>query len=104
MESEQDLRDTMKAYPNELNKYIHQEARDKLMKMGALKKPKEDNSGKEELVKPKEDSQRLEYNDEFKRLKDLSMRELRNIARSKGLSSYSSLREDDLIKLILSKK
>lgn len=98
MESEKELKEQMEAYPHKLNKYIHQEARGKLLKMGVIKKSK---VIKEEKTKPPV----VESNtDEFKKLKALNMTELKEIAKSKGLVNYSSLREDDLIKLILSKK
>ena len=95
MESEKELREIMTAYPHKLNKYIHDDARDKLISLAPAKK-----SIIEKKVKPK-----IEDSVVFKEMKkEYNMTELRYMAKEKGLSGYSNLKEDDLIKLILSEQ
>ena len=86
----------MKAYPNELNKYIHQEARGKIIKMGRLDEVK---GVKVKLDDIKE--VRIEDTNKFKLLKKKTVKDLKSIAQNRGLHFKSSIREDDLIKLIL---
>lgn len=95
-ETFEELKSTMNAYPDELNKYIHQEARDKIIKMGRLDELRGVNKKLDEL-----NEMRIEDTNEFKQLKKKTVRELKVIAKSGGLEFKYNIREDDLIKLIL---
>ena len=101
-ESFEELKATMEAYPNELNKYIHQEARSKIIRMGRLNEVKGVNKKLdkvEETERHSDDS--IAYQNRFKTLKKKTVIELREIAKKRGLKGYSSLKEDDLIRLII---
>ena len=99
-ETFEELKAIMNAYPHELNKHIHHDARNKLIKMGRLD---EIRGVKKKLQSVKESVSTLpiEQTDRFKLLKDKTVVELKSIAKKKGLTGYSSLKEDDLIKAIL---
>ena len=100
MEEVNDLVKTMIDYPISLNKYIFQEAKDKLVSLGKY----EDYKKVVNLELPVEEFIELKLEDtpKFKKLKKKTVKELRVVAKGKGLKGYSNLKEDDLIKLILS--
>ncbi len=97
MEGINDLIKTMIDYPISLNKYIFQEAKEKLVVLGKYEEYKKVVNVVEEPVKIK-----LEDTVKFKSLKKKTVKELKYIAKKKGLKGYSNLKEDDLIKKILS--
>jgi len=92
METKEDIEETIRAYPNKLNKYIHQEARNKLSNL------------KEEKIDIKFNKVDIKDTDEYKDLKSKTVKELKLIARSKSIVKYYDMNEDELIKSILSVK
>ncbi len=101
-ETFEELKATMELYPNKLNKYIHQAARDKIIKMGRLNEVKGIDKKIDKVKETKrsgDDS--IAYKARFDALKRKTVIQLREIAKNRGLKGYSSLKEDDLIKLIL---
>lgn len=99
-ETFEELKATMEAYPNELNKYIHQGAREKIRKMGRLDEIKGIGKNLDEVKEEKGDDN-IAYAERFKLLKKKTVKQLKVIAGDKGLKFLSNIREDDLIKLIL---
>ena len=100
-ETDEQLIANMKAYPNKLNKYIHQESRDELIKRGKLHLVKNVDNNLNKLSSVESVNNNL---DDFKRLKKKNMKELRLIAKTKKIDKYYDMKEDELIRNILSKK
>lgn len=98
-ETFESLKADMEAYPHNLNKYIHQEAREKIRKMGRLDELRDTNKG---LGKVKE-KVNIEDTTRFKLLKKKTVKQLKVQASELGLKFRSNILEDDLIRLILSK-
>ena len=99
-ETFEELKATMDAYPHELNKYIHDGARDKIVKMGRLDEIRGIEK-KLDKVEEKKGDDSISYLARFKLLKAKTVIQLKVIAKTKGLTFKSNIREDDLIKLIL---
>ncbi len=98
MEDVNDLVKSMIDYPISLNKYIFQESKEKLVVIGKYEDYKKVINNSE----IKQVELKLEDTPKFKKLKKKTVKELKDIAKSKDLKKYSNLKEDDLIKLILS--